>query len=67
MFADLGADGGVQGVAAGERARIMFVDVAPGRVVSIWIDADGARFETLLATATLIVESLRFQQPLASP
>ena len=67
MFADLGRDGGVLGVAPGERARILFVDVGPGRVASIWIDGDAATFDERVRDATAIVESLQFQDPAPSP
>lgn len=61
MFADLGADGGVQGVAPGERARIILVDMAPGRVTAIWIDGEATRFDTLVREGMPIIESFRFQ------
>jgi hypothetical protein len=67
MFADAGADGGVQGLASGERSRILFVDVAPGRVVSIWIDGPAARFEGLVRDATPIVESFAFEGQSSAP
>lgn len=67
MFADLGSGGGVWGMAPGERARIVFVDVAPGRVVSIWIDAPEDRIDGLLPDAMTIVGSLDFIDRPAAP
>ncbi len=67
LFADAGADGGVQGLASGERARIVFVDVAPGRVSSIWIDGPAERFDTLVRDATPIVETFQFEGPSSAP
>jgi hypothetical protein len=60
MFADLGLDGGVWGLGRGDRQRVFLVDVAPKRVVSIWIEAPDDRFDALLPVAMPIVQSLRF-------
>jgi hypothetical protein len=67
MFADLGGDGGVQGVAPGERARIIFVDIAPGRVTAIWIDGDAARFDALVRDGMPIVQTFHFEDPAPLP
>ena len=67
MFADAGRDGGVQGLAPGEKARILFVDVAPGRVLSIWIDGDADRFDALVRDTAPILDSLELISPPAGP
>jgi hypothetical protein len=67
LFADAGRDGGVQGLAPGEKARIAFLDVAPGRVLSIWIDGDASRFDTLVSDAAPILESLELAPHPSSP
>jgi hypothetical protein len=63
MFADAGSDGGVQGLAPGERALILFVDVRPGRVVSIWVDGEADSFDRRVQEAAQILDSLRIEPP----
>ena len=62
MWEDLGAEGGVWGLDAGARHRVLFLDVAPGRVVGIFVEAPSDRFDQLLLDATPIVESMHFGQ-----
>jgi hypothetical protein len=64
---DLGPDGGVWGTQPGTRQRVVLVDVAPGRVVSIWVDTTSDRFESLAAEAMPIVETMRFVDPSPEP
>jgi hypothetical protein len=66
-FADLGSDRGVWGIDANERERVVLLDVAPGRVVSIWVDGSASRFEALVAAAMPIIETFRFADPARSP
>ena len=58
MFADVGVDGGVSGMALNGGHHIWFTDVAPGRVLSIWVEGERAGFDELLAAARPIVESM---------
>jgi hypothetical protein len=67
MLADAGSDGGVQGLAASERARIYFVDVGPGRVTSIWVDGDATRIDGLIKDTAPILASVRFEASSPAP
>ena len=60
---DLGARGGVWGIGPGGGHRAILFDVAPGRVVSVWVESDDAAFGDLLARAMPIIETFRFTDP----
>ncbi len=66
-WADLPSGSGVWGTGAGARQRVVLLDAAPARVVSIWLDTTGDRFGDLVAKAMPIVMSMRFGDPSAAP
>jgi hypothetical protein len=67
MFADIGEAGGVWGTGPGTRQHVLFVDVAPDRVASIWVDGPADGFDDLLRDATPIIESIQFEDHAFSP
>ena len=67
MFADLGEAGGVWGTIRDTRQRVLLVDVAPSRVASIWVDGPTDGYDTLLANAMPIVETMQFADRTPAP
>ncbi|HEY3336292.1 MAG TPA: hypothetical protein VGK16_13755 [Candidatus Limnocylindrales bacterium] len=59
-MADGGQDRGVWGLGAGARQRVFLLDVAPGRVVSIWIESQADRFDAMAEQAAPIVSTFHF-------
>ncbi len=67
MFADIGTDGGVWGLGPGGGHRVLLFDVAPGRVVSVWVEGDSDGFAALLRDAMPIIESFELADPSKKP
>lgn len=67
MFADLGLSGGVWGADRCCREHVFLVDVAPGRVVSVWVDGPVSGFDDLLAKASPIIGTIHFQNSSGAP
>ena len=66
-FADGGPDRGVWGIDASERLRVILVDDAPGRVVSVWVDGPAGRFDELVTSAMPIIETFQLGRTATAP
>jgi hypothetical protein len=66
-FADLGSDRGVWGLGRSGRQHVLILDATSGRVVSVWVEGEISRFESLLRDATPIVKSLSFTESSTIP